>query len=70
MRRIILYDMNYFYAQVEERDNPELRGKAIAVGPKPEERGSIILTCNYKAREKRCEVWNAGNEGQRPVQGF
>lgn len=51
MRKIILYDMNYFYAQVEERDNPTLKGKPIAVGPKPEERGSIITTCNYLARE-------------------
>ncbi len=51
MRKIILYDMNYFYAQVEERDNPNLKGKPIAVGSKPEERGSIITTCNYLARE-------------------
>lgn len=51
MKKVVLYDMNYFYAQVEERDNPTLKEFPIAVGAEPEERGSIITTCNYKARE-------------------
>ncbi len=50
-RKIIVYDMNYFYAQVEERDNPSLKNQAVIVGGKPDERGSIVATCNYVARD-------------------
>lgn len=49
--KYILYDMNYFYAQVEIRDNPKLKRKPVAVGGEPNERGGIITTCNYIARE-------------------
>ena len=49
-RKIIVYDMNYFYAQVEERDNPTLKTVPVVVGGKPDERGSIVATCNYEAR--------------------
>ena len=42
--------MNYFYAQVEERDNPTLKTVPVVVGGKPDERGSIVATCNYEAR--------------------
>jgi DNA polymerase-4 len=40
--------MDAFYAAVEQLDNPELRGKAILVGP-PGERG-VVLTASYEAR--------------------
>jgi len=49
-RKIIHIDMDAFYASVEIRDNPELRGKAIAVGGKADSRG-VIATCSYEARK-------------------
>lgn len=50
-RKIILYDMNYFYAQVEELDNPSLKNIPVVVGGMPGERGGIVSTCNYMARK-------------------
>ncbi len=41
--------MDAFYAAIEERDNPELRGKPVVVGALPGERG-VVSTCNYEAR--------------------
>lgn len=48
MRKIIHLDMDCFYAAVEVRDNPELRGLPVAVawsGPR-----GVVLTANYEAR--------------------
>ena len=50
MRKIIHIDMDCFYAAVEMRENPQLVGKPIAVGGRPESRG-VVATCNYEARE-------------------
>lgn len=47
---IIHCDCDSFYASIEERDNPALAGKPVAVGGLPEQRG-VVATCNYVARK-------------------
>src|SRR5512142_3107444 len=48
-RTILHIDLDAFFCAVEEIRNPELRGKAFAVGGKPEERG-VVASCSYAAR--------------------
>ena len=51
MERIIIHvDMDAFFASVEIRDNPSLKGKPLIIGSLPKERG-VVSTCNYEARK-------------------
>ncbi len=54
MARIILHiDMDYFFAQIEERENPQFKGKPVVVGadPKNGKGRGVVSTCNYLARK-------------------
>jgi DNA polymerase-4 len=48
-RKILHVDLDAFYAAVEQRDRPELRGKPVAVAWSEKERG-VLLTASYEAR--------------------
>lgn len=50
MKKIIHIDMDYFYAQVEERDYPELKSRPVAIGGIYNGRG-VLCTSNYIARK-------------------
>lgn len=50
MKKIIHFDLDYFFAQVELLDRPELRDKPVAIGGTSLRRG-VLSTCNYVARK-------------------
>lgn len=50
MRKILHIDMDAFFASIEQRDRPELRGRPVLVGGAPQRRG-VVSTCSYEARK-------------------
>ena len=51
-RKIIHIDMDAFFAAVEIRDNPRLKGKPVIIGSDPRKTGGrgVVATCSYEAR--------------------
>jgi len=52
MASLIMHiDMDAFFAAIEQRDNPELRGKPVIVGALPNSKRGVVSTCSYEARK-------------------
>lgn len=50
LRKIIHIDMDAYYASIEQRDNPELKGKPVIVGGLPDKR-AVVCSASYEARK-------------------
>ena len=66
MNRVILHcDMNNFYATVEAKKNPELKGKTLAVGGSDKDRHGIVLAKSYEAKLKGVKTGESLFEARR-----
>jgi DNA polymerase-4 len=61
---VIHLDMDAFFASVEQRDNPRLRGRPVVVGGSPSSRG-VVSTCSYEARQFGVHSAMAAREAKR-----
>jgi len=50
-RSIIHIDMDAFFASIEQRDNPQLKGKPVVIGADPKGGRGVVSTCSYEARK-------------------
>ncbi len=68
-RVIVHVDMDAFFAAIEQRDNPELRGKPVIVGadPKGGKGRGVVSTCSYEARKLRRPQRHAHQPGLAPL---
>lgn len=68
---IILHsDLNCFYASVEMNENPQLRGKAIAVCGSTEDRHGIVLTASYPAKRMGVKTGAANWQARQACPGL
>ncbi|NMB25316.1 MAG: DNA polymerase IV [Firmicutes bacterium] len=51
MAVIMHVDMDSFFASVEQRDHPELKGKPVIIGGPKNSRRGVVSTCSYEARK-------------------
>lgn len=71
MSNIILHsDLNCFYASVEMNENPQLRGKAIAVCGSTENRHGIVLTASYPAKRMGVKTGSANWQAKQACPGL
>lgn len=69
MKKIIHIDMDAYFAAIEIRENPTLKGKCVIVGGSPNSRG-VVSTCSYEARKygvhsgmSSYQAWNLCPQG-------